>query len=78
MENKTEPHKHPFLESDKWSKIDKELNDADKDYLVEDKLADLFEKFELTEEHKQWVHDGVNYKKVDSGEGIFIIKNKDF
>ena len=55
METSGLPHKHPFLESDKWPKVDKEMNDADKDYLVENDLPALFEKFELNGEQKQWV-----------------------
>jgi hypothetical protein len=31
------------------------MNDADKDYLVENDLPALFEKFELNGEQKQWV-----------------------
>ena len=62
--NKTLPHKHPFLESDKWSKVEKELNDAEKDFLTKETLSLIIEKFELTDEQKQWVEDGFNYKKT--------------
>jgi hypothetical protein len=27
------PHKHPFLSVDKWSRIEKEVNDSGKEYL---------------------------------------------
>ena len=52
MENSDVPHKHPFLDSDKWPKIDKELNDSDKDFLVIDELNNIYEKFELNAEQK--------------------------
>lgn len=82
MENKSLPHKHPFMECDKWSKVEKELNDAEKDYLTEETLALMIEKFELTPEQKEWVQDGFNYKKAMSTEDSeverFISKNKDF
>jgi hypothetical protein len=64
METSSLPHKHPFLDTDKWPKIDKEINDSDKDFLlVDDFQKNIFEKFELNAEHKQWVMDGCDFKK---------------
>jgi len=55
MENPGVPHKHPFLDSDKWPKIDKYLNDAENDWLVLDMLDNFYEQFELNAEQKQYV-----------------------